>query len=131
MCEALGDYEGSISIGGRLIINFRFAAYIVVNAEKEEESGDLVDRPDKTSTRFKIKIGPGKKKVMKNNPNGFQGGIKIKAQRLEAADNFKYLGAITSNDGSNSEILSRIAQTTAALSRPKIIWTDKYILLAS
>ena len=46
-------------------------------------------------------------------------------------ENFKYLGAIISNEGSKSEILSRIAQTTAALSRLKIIWRDKNISLAS
>ena len=46
-------------------------------------------------------------------------------------ENFKYLGAIISNDRSKPEILSRIAQTTAALSRLKIIWRDKNISLAS
>ena len=40
-------------------------------------------------------------------------------------------GAIISNEGSKPEILSRIAQTTAALSRLKIIWRDKNISLAS
>ena len=45
-------------------------------------------------------------------------------------DNLKYLGAIISNEGSKPEILSRIAQTTAALSRLKIIWRDKNISLA-
>ena len=46
-------------------------------------------------------------------------------------EKFKYLGAIISNEGSTPEILSRIAQTTAALSRLKIIWRDKTISLAS
>ena len=46
-------------------------------------------------------------------------------------ENFKYLGAIISNEGSKPEILSRIAQTTTALSRLKIIWMDKNISLAS
>ena len=68
---------------------------------------------------------------MTNNPNGFQREIKIKGQRLEEVENFKYLGAIISNEGSKPEILSRIAQTTAALSRLKIIWRDKNTSLAS
>ena len=38
MCEALDDHEGSVNIGGRLIINFRFADDIVVNAEEEEKN---------------------------------------------------------------------------------------------
>ena len=37
MCEALGDHEGSVSIGGRLITNFRFADDIVIKAEEEEQ----------------------------------------------------------------------------------------------
>ena len=49
MCEALDDHEGSVSIGGRLITNFRFADEIVVNAEEEEEAGVLVDRLDTTT----------------------------------------------------------------------------------
>ena len=131
MCEALDDHEGSVSIGGRLITNFRFADDIVVNAEEEEEAGVLIDRLDRTTTRYKIEIGPDKTKVMTNNSNGFQREIKIKGQRLEEVENFKYLGAIISNEGSKPEIISRIAQTTAALSRLKIIWRDKNISLAS
>ena len=131
MCEALDDHEGSVSIGGRLITNFRFADDIVVNAEEEEEAGILTDHLDRTTTRYKMEIGPDKTKVMTNNPNGFQREIKIKGQRLEEVENFKYLGAIISNEGSKPEILSRIAQTTAALSRLKTIWRDKNISLAS
>ena len=67
MCEALDDHEGSISIGGRLITNFRFADAVVVNLEEEEEAGVLVDRLDTTI----MEIGPDKTKVMTNNQNGF------------------------------------------------------------
>ena len=35
MCEALDDHEGSVSIEGRLITSFRFADWIVANAEEE------------------------------------------------------------------------------------------------
>ena len=96
MCEALDDHEGSVSIGGRLITNFRFADDIVVNAEEEEEAGVLIDRLDRTTTRYKMEIGPDKTKVMTNNPNGFQ--REIKGQRLEEVENFKYLGAVISKD---------------------------------
>ena len=96
MCEALDDHEGSVSNGGRLITNFRFADDIVVNVE-EEEAGIFVDRLDKTTKRYKMEIGPEKTKVITNNPNGFQREIKIKCQRLEQVENFKYLGAIISD----------------------------------
>ena len=120
MCEALDDHEDSVSIEGRLITNFRFADDIVLNAE-EEEAGILVDRLDTTTTRYKMEIGPDKTNVITNNPNGFQSEIKIKGQRLDEEENIKYLREVISNEGSNPEILSRIAQTTAALSRLKII----------
>ena len=83
MCETLDDHEGSVSIGGRLITNFRFADDIVVNAEEEEEAGVLVDRLDTTTTKYEMEIGPDKTNVRTNNPNGFQREIKIKGQRLE------------------------------------------------
>ena len=134
MCEALGDHEGSVSIGGRLITNFRFADDIVVNAGEENaenvSAGVLVDRLD-TTTRYEMNIGPDKTKVMTRNTNGFQREIKIKGQRLEAVENFKYIGAIISNEGSKLEILSSIAQITAALSRLKSICWDKNVSLAS
>ena len=131
MCEALDDHESSVSIGERHITNFCFADDIVVNVEEEEGAGVLVDRLDTTTTRYKMQIGPDKTKVMTNNPNGFQREIKIKGQMLEEVENFKYLGAIISNEGSKPEILSRIAQTTATLSRLKVIWRDKNISLPS
>ena len=131
MCEALDDCESSVSIGGRFITNFRFAADIVVNAEEEEEADVLVDRRDKTTTRYKKEIAPDKTKVMINNPNGFQREVTIIGQRLEAVENFKCLGATISKEGSNPEILSRIAWATANISRLNIIWRDKNIWLAS
>ena len=109
-----------------------FADDIVVNAEEEEEADVLIDHLDTTATRYKMEIGPDKTNVMTNNPNGFQREIKIKGQRLEEVENFNYLGAIISNEGSKPEIFfSRIAQTAAVLSRLKIIWRDKNSSLAS
>ena len=49
---------------------------------------------DITTTRYKMEIGPDKTKVVTHNPNAFQREIKVKGQRLEEVENFKYLGAI-------------------------------------
>ena len=131
MCEALDDHEGSVSIGGRLITNFRFADDYCCKCKRGRRSW----RPGRPSRynfhKVQKEIGLDKMKVMTNNPNGFLRQIKINCQRLEAVENFKYLGAIISNKGSKSEILSRIAQTTTSFSRLKIIWRDKNISLAS
>ena len=44
---------------------------------------------------------------------------------------FKYLGAVVSDDSSKPEVLSRIAQATAALTKLKPIWKDNNISLGS
>ena len=44
---------------------------------------------------------------------------------------FKYLGAIVSDEGSKSEVFSRIAPATAALTKLKPIWRDSNISLGS
>ena len=129
----MDDHEGSVRIGGRLITTFRFADDIVVNAGRRGRRNWRPERPFRYN-HHKVQNGDrprqDKTKVMTNNPNGFQREFKTKDQRLEEVGNFKYLGAIISNEGSKSEILSRIAQTTTALSRLKIIWRDKNISLA-
>ena len=123
MCEALDEHEGSVSIGGRLITSFRFADDTVVKAGEEEEADPgRLSRYNHYKVQNRDRSRKDKTKVMTNNPNGFQREIKIKGQRLNEVENFKYLGAIISNEGSKAEILSRIAQTTAALSGLKIIW---------
>ena len=75
--------------------------------------------------------------------------IKINGQKLETVTSFKYLDSVITDEGSKPEILSRIAQTTAALTRlkPEIlsriaeataaltrlkpVWNDRSISLSS
>ena len=52
-------------------------------------------------------------------------------QKFGTVSSFKYLGAVVSNDGSKPEVLSRIAQATAALTKLKPIWRDDNISLGS
>ena len=59
----------------------------------------------------------------------FQG--KVKEQTLGKVTSFKYLGAFVSDEGSKPEVLSRIAQATAALTKLKPIWRDNNIYLGS
>ena len=44
---------------------------------------------------------------------------------------FKYLGSVITDEGSKPEILSRIAQATAALTKLKPVWNDRTIYLSS
>ena len=54
---------------------------------------------------------------MTNKTSGTNTEIKINGQKLETVTSFKYLGSVIADEGSKPEILSRIAQTTAALTR--------------
>ena len=45
----------------------------------------------------------------------------MKGQKLGIVTSFKYLGAVVSDDGSKLEILSRVAQVIAALTKLKPI----------
>ena len=51
------------------------------------------------------------------NTSGINTEIKVNGQRLESVTSFKYLGSVITDEGFKPEILSRIAQTTAALTR--------------
>ena len=46
----------------------------------------------------------------------------MKGQKLGTVASLKQLGAVISDDGSEPEILSRIAQATTTLTRLKPIW---------
>ena len=119
MSDALEEHDGKVSIGGRNITNLRFADDIDALAEEEQELEALVESLDKTCTRYKMEISAEKTKLMTNSANGIQREIKVKGQKLGTVTSFKYmyLGAVVSDDGSKPEVLSRIAQATAALTK--------------
>ena len=45
--------------------------------------------------------------------------IKVNRRKLETVSSFKYPGSVITDEGSKPELLSRIAQTTAVLTRLK------------
>ena len=59
---------------------------------------------------------------MTNSTNGIKRVIKVTGQKMGTVTSIKYLGAVVSDDGSKPEVLSRIAQATAALTKLKPIW---------
>ena len=131
MSDALEEHDGKVSIGGRNITNLRFADDIDALAEEEQELEALVESLDKTCTRYKMEISAEKTKLMTNSANGIQREIKVKEQKLGTVTSFKYLGAVVSDNGSKPEVLSRIAQATAALTKLQPIWRDNNISLGS
>ena len=131
MTDVLEDHEGTVSIGSRAITSFHFADDIDGLAGEEEELAKLVERLDKASTAYGMEVSTEKTNLMTNNTSGIKTKIKINGQRLETVTCFKYLGSVITDEGSKPEILSRIAQTKAALTRLKPVWIDKSISLSS
>ena len=131
MADALEDHEGTASIGGRTITNLRFADDIDGLAGEEQELVKLVNHLEEASTAYGMQISAEKTQLMTNNTNGISTDITIGNKKLETVHSFKCLGAIVSDEGSKPEVLSRIAQTTAAVTKLKVIWNDKNIAISS
>ena len=131
MTDASENHEGTVSTGGRTITNLCFADDIDGLSGEEEELANLVEHLDKASTAYCVKISAEKTKLMTNNTSGINTEMNVNGQKLETVTSFKYLGSVITDEGSKPEILSRIAQTTAALTRLKPIWIDKSISLSS
>ena len=128
MTDASEAHEGTVSIRGRAITNLHFADDINGLAGEEEELLKLVERLNKA---YGMEISAEKTKLMTNNTSGINTEIKISGQKLETVTSFKYLGSVITDEGSKPGILSRIAQTTAALTRLKPVWNDRSISLSS
>ena len=119
LTDSLEDHAGTLGIRGRTITNLRFADDIDDMAGEEEELATLVERLDKASTAYGIEISAEKTKLIANNTSGIDTEIKENGQKLETVAFFKYLGSVITDQGSKPKILSRIARTTAALTRLK------------
>ena len=78
-----------------------------------------------------MEISAEKTTLMTNNTSGVNTDTKVNGQKIETVISFKYLGSVITDESSKPEILSRIAQTTAALTRLKPVWIDKSISLSS
>ena len=78
-----------------------------------------------------MEINAEKTKLMTNNTSGINTEIKVNGQKLDTFTSSRYLGLVITDEGSKPEILSRIAQTTAALTKLKPVWDDGNISLSS
>ena len=87
-----------------------------------------------TNNTSGMEISVEKTKLITNNTSGINTKIKeikVNGQKLETVTSFKYLGSVIADEGSKSEIISRIAQTTATLTRLRPVWDDRSISLSS
>ena len=131
MADELEDHEGTVSTGGRTITNLRFADDIDGLAGQEQELVKLVNHLEEASTAHGMQISAQKTQLMTNSTNGTSTDITIDNKKLKTIRSFKYLRAIVLDEGSKSEVLSRTAQTTAAVTKLKVIWNNKNIAISS
>ena len=68
---------------------------------------------------------------MVTNTSDMNTEMKVNGQKLETVTSVKYLGSVITDEGSKPEILSRIAHTTAALTRLKPVWNDRCLISLS
>ena len=70
-----------------------------------------------------MEISAEKTKIMLNtHANRLENDITINGSKLQNVDHFIYLGALVTDNGSRTEILSRMAKAQSALSKLKIVW---------
>ena len=117
MNQDLLDHKCTVSIGGRVITNLRFADDIDGLAGSKCELVNPMNKIDYTSRTYGMEINTNKTKIMKNCEGHFNNNISLHGEIIESVDTFKYLGSILYDNGSTKEILSRIAQTTTSLTQ--------------
>ena len=109
MTDTLEDHEGTVSTGGGKITNLHFADDIDGLAGEEEELAKSVEHLDKASTACGMEISAGKTKLTTNNSSDINTEIKVNGQKFETVTSFKDLGSDITDEGSKSEILSRLS----------------------
>ena len=109
--------------------NFGFVDGIVVNARERQNCHP--GRPSRYN-HHKVQNGDRSRKDKSDDKQPKWLPTRDQDKRSEARRSGEFqVGEIISNEGSKPEILSRIVQTAAALSRLKFTWRDKNISLAS
>ena len=131
MTDALEEHHGTVSIGGRIITNLRFADDIDGLAGDEPELANLVKCLDKISSRYGMEISAEKTKLTTNSTQPIEKKITVNGQATGNCESVQYLGSVLNEEGSKTQVLARAAQTAAALAKLKTMWRDKNISLST
>ena len=57
--------------------------------------------------------------------------MKVRGSPLQQVDQFIYVGAIVTDNGSKTDLLSRMAMAQSSLTKFKIVWNDQFISIGS
>lgn len=129
MRETLHNFHSTISIGGRITNNLRFADDIDLMGGSNNELQDLTGRLENRAGAYGMEVSSEKSKVLVNGTDDTTSAtIFMNGQQLEEVANFKYLGATLTKDGrSTTEIKTRLAMATSAMAKLNNIWKSREI----
>jgi len=88
MREVMDGWEGGVHIGGRRLINLRYADDIVLLEESEEERQKIVNRLHQVGSEKGLLINMDKTTIM--TLNGNMCNIILNGNRLEQVSTFQY-----------------------------------------
>ena len=132
MGETLHNFKSTISFGGRIISNLRFADDIDLMGGSNDELQELTDRFSNSARKYGMEFSSEKSKVMVNSGDNTTAQLSMNGQQLEGVMAFKYLGATFTKDGrSTEEIKIKLAIATASMAKLNKIWSSKDTSLAT
>ena len=127
MQETLHNHKSTISVGGMIINNLRFADDIDLIAGTNSELQELTNRLSEASKDYGMEVSKEKSKTMVNSKNE-SATIMMDGTLLENVKTFKYLGSTLKSDGSSdNELRIRLATATSAMVKLGTIWQSKKI----
>ena len=127
MREVLEDWDGGISIGGRMITNLRYADDTTLVAETKNDLIAIMERVNLASEKAGLYLNVGKTKVMMSED---QGEMVVDGKHIEEVSHFIFLGSLITKDGfCEKEIRRRLAMGRSAMGGLTKIWKDRGITL--
>ena len=121
--------QPGVWVGGHNINNLRYADDTVLISENEKDLQQLLNIVESKSKKKGLELNSKKTEVMvisrKEEPPLIN--ITINSIKLKQRDHFKYLGALVSSDGRNTEISARIVQAKMTFQKMKIVLTNSHI----
>ena len=113
MRDALEDWDGGISIGGRRITNLRYADDTTLIAETKNDLIAIMERVKLASEKADIYLNIGKTKVIMTED---QGEMVVDGKHIEVVSHFIFLGSLITKDGlCEKEIRRRLAIGRSAI----------------
>jgi len=131
MTEALNEAAEGIVINGQLINNLRYADDTVLIASTAGELQVLLDRINRVSLQYGIKINERKTKYMViSKQDRVSDNLSLNGEAVERCHHFKYLGCLVNERWEMAqEINSRIEQARGVFTRMKKVFSDRTLSL--